>query len=274
MSPPRNDLRLSLLAQGIAAIKSRDWRAASIAINTAIAAQPASEKVQPARHPEKQAAPVKTIGRRSRARKLSDMFQGNRSMIKKIQIDYRHEQAALVKIIGERFRAARELCNMSQVVAAQQLGYANPSKLSKVENATDTVSVPLWLIAQAARVYEVSTDYLLGFSDDWEIGVPRGAQPWLLDLWQKARERDMAQLVRLHNEVAAVSQHITALVAGAREAASGLEIFCERNPEFADMPASATLDGRLTRLQEQARAADAALKRFRLCSGSESEARQ
>ena len=60
------------------------------------------------------------------------------------------------------------MCNMSLSYAAKQLGYTNPSKLSKIENATDTQSVPLWVIHEAAKLYEVSIDFLLGESDDWE----------------------------------------------------------------------------------------------------------
>lgn len=72
----------------------------------------------------------------------------------------RIEQVAAGETIGARMREARELCNMSQSAAARRLGYSNPSKLSKVEGATDTNSVPLWLIVRAASVYEVSIDYL------------------------------------------------------------------------------------------------------------------
>lgn len=64
----------------------------------------------------------------------------------------KHDQSALVRTIGERLREARELNNLSQSEAAKRLGYSNPSKLSKVESATDTNSVPLWLIVGAARV--------------------------------------------------------------------------------------------------------------------------
>ena len=81
---------------------------------------------------------------------------------KKPAANTRMEQAAAVKTIGARMRQARELCNLSQSAAAKRLGYSNSSKLSKVEGATDTNSVPLWLILRAAKVYEVSIDFLFG----------------------------------------------------------------------------------------------------------------
>lgn len=178
--------------------------------------------------------------------------------------DQKQEQTELVRVIGARMRQARELCNLSQSVAARRLGYSNPSKLSKVEGATDTNSVPLWLIVRVAKVYEVSVDFLFGLTDDWEVGVPRGVQPWLFDAWEKARQRDLEALARLHREIAAVSLHTAELVAGIVGATDALVTLRTRAPAFDDLPASASLAGRLERLQERARAADAALKRFRL----------
>ncbi|WP_025915599.1 helix-turn-helix transcriptional regulator [Herminiimonas sp. CN] len=180
------------------------------------------------------------------------------------QTEQRRQQSVLVKTIGARMAEARDLCNLSQSEAARRFGYANPSKLSKVELATDTNSVPLWLIVRAALLYEVSLDWLFGITDDWETGVPRGVQGWMYDAWQKARERDLASLKHLHAEIAAVSTHLTAMAAGAHEVTQALDTLRARNPAFDDMPASGTLAGRLERLQERARAGELALKRFHL----------
>jgi hypothetical protein len=177
--------------------------------------------------------------------------------------DVRKQQAELVRVIGRRLVEARDLCNLSQQVAARRLGYVNSSKLSKVEGATDTNSVPLWLIVRAAKLYDVSVDFLFGLTDDWETGVPRGTTDWLLVVWEKARQRDLAALEHLHREIAAVSRHTAELVAGIAGAAEALATLRARAPVFDELPASA-LVGRLERLQERARAADAALMRFRL----------
>lgn len=176
----------------------------------------------------------------------------------------KRDQAELVRLIGSRMAEARDLCNLSQSEAARRFGYSNPSKLSKVEGATDTNSVPLWLIVRAARLYEVSIDFLFGLTDDWEIGVPRGVQGFMFDAWEKARQRDLVALEHLHREVIAVSQHTAELVAGISGTAEALSRLRTRSPGFDDLPASASLVGRLERLQERARAADAALQRFRL----------
>ena len=129
---------------------------------------------------------------------------------KTMSMTTRQEQAAAVKTIGARMRQARELCNLSQSAAAKRLGYQNPSKLSKVELATDTNSVPLWLIVRAARVYEVSVDFLFGATDDWEVGArmtqERETSAWMFDAWEKARQRDMETLKRLHDRVQTLTE--------------------------------------------------------------------
>lgn len=88
--------------------------------------------------------------------------------------ELRRKQTEAVKTIGARLKASRVLCNLSLSEAARRLGYANPSKLSKVENATDTNSVPLWLIRDAAELYEVSTEYFLDFRTTGTV-APTGA---------------------------------------------------------------------------------------------------
>ncbi len=180
----------------------------------------------------------------------------------------RTEQAAVVRTIGSRFREARELCNMSQNVAAKRLGYSNSSKLSKVELATDTNSVPLWLIVRAAAVYEVSIDFLFGITDDWESGSrmtqERQTSAWLFDTWDKARRRDMEALRKLHDKVAAIEEAIAQMVVATGEAGTALERFVELNPAFEDMKAGSRLTGAIERSVDAANNAKAKMKRFRI----------
>lgn len=180
----------------------------------------------------------------------------------------RHDQAVLVKTIGARMKEARELCNMSQIAAAKLLGYANPSKLSKVELATDTNSVPLALIRRAAQVYDVSVDFLFGMTDDWEVGAPRSTQAWLLDAWEKARERDLSVLDRLHQGVVVVAGHVAELAAASTGVAQALATWRERNPEFDETRASAPLAARIDRMRGRSIVAEAALKKLRLDPGA------
>ncbi|MEG3156843.1 helix-turn-helix domain-containing protein [Lysobacter zhanggongensis] len=176
----------------------------------------------------------------------------------------KHGQDRLVRTIGERMRQARELCNLSQSEAAKRLGYANPSKLSKVEAATDTNSVPLWLICGAASLYEVSVDFLFGFTDDFETGVPRGTQAWMLDAWDRMRQRDLLALDWVHREVAAVSGGIGGMLSAVSELSAAISTYCTRNPEFEETLGSATVIHRLGKLEAAASTAEVSLRKLRL----------
>lgn len=191
----------------------------------------------------------------------------------------RMEQAAAVKTIGARMRQARELCNLSQSAAARRLGYSNPSKLSKVEGATDTNSVPLWLIVRASSVYEVSIDFLFGVTDDWELGArmtqEREVSAWLWDAMEKARLRDMATLKKLHDRLEAMGEAVSLMLTSADEVGAALARFAELNPVFEDMKAGGRLVGAVERATDAAKSAKAKMTRFRVeCNLAAAETNQ
>lgn len=184
----------------------------------------------------------------------------------------KRESCDLVRVVGERMRDARSLCNMSQVEAARRLGYRNSSKLSKVEGATDTQSVPMALIVKAARLYDVSTDYLLGISGEWESKDPQAVQEralsgWLFEVWENARIRDMQALRGFHRKLTAIETAVGALFAETANAQAALERFAEINPEFEDMRAGATLANNVKRAAETARGARMQLQRLHMECG-------
>jgi transcriptional regulator with XRE-family HTH domain len=187
---------------------------------------------------------------------------------KTMSLTTRQEQAAAVKTIGARMRAARELCNLSQSAAARRLGYANPSKLSKVELATDTNSVPLWLIVRAARVYEVSVDFLFGATDDWEVGArmtqEREVSAWMFDTFDKLRKRDMETLKRLHDRVQTLTDAVAVMLAASEDASVALARFAELNPAFEEMRAGSRLVSAVERASDSAKAAKTKMERFRM----------
>lgn len=73
----------------------------------------------------------------------------------------RAASAQITATIGERLRAAREAAGLPQLEAARLLGYANSSKLSKIEWGRSS-EIPMWVLKRAGWLYDVSTDYLLG----------------------------------------------------------------------------------------------------------------
>lgn len=178
------------------------------------------------------------------------------------------EQSILVKTIGNRLREARELCNLSQITAAKRFGYSNSSKLSKIEGATDTNSVPLWFIFRAAKVYEVSLDFLFGITDDWETGIrmtqEREVSGWVMDAFEKARYRDLDTLKKLNDKIEAITGAIFAQGIAADEANAALLRFIELNPDFEDMKAGSTLVAKVGRVSDAAKNAKAKITKFKL----------
>ena len=170
-----------------------------------------------------------------------------------------HEQAALVKTIGARLRYAREtLCNLSQQEAARRLGYENPSKLSKIENASDTNSVPLWMICKAAKVYGVSIDFLFGLTSDWEpdlrMASNEEAARWVFEAWEIHRRRDMRVVKRLSDQQLEIARSSTSSLQNAERIHAALVDFRRLNPSFdTEMRGSAKLAAAVAISLERAR---------------------
>ena len=89
------------------------------------------------------------------------------------------EDAKLRRVFGERMYTARvDINGWTQLHAAKMLGFSNSSQLAKIEMGE---SFARTLPGIAARVYKVSTDFLLGVSDfeyecrppgtEWEAAV-------------------------------------------------------------------------------------------------------
>ncbi|MDY3906066.1 MAG: helix-turn-helix transcriptional regulator [Lawsonibacter sp.] len=68
-----------------------------------------------------------------------------------------------IKIFGERLRAAREQKKISQKSVAELLGVTR-TQISDIENGKTGTSMAR--LVTLAEFYHVSTDYLLGITDD------------------------------------------------------------------------------------------------------------
>lgn len=187
----------------------------------------------------------------------------------KPEVDERKiETQALVKVIGARMREARELAGFSLSEAAKHFGYRNPSKLSKIELATDTDSVPILTILKAATLFDVSIDFLFGVSDDWErdprVARERQVARWLHDHLEAARARDAAAFVELARKVEAVTTHVQCLADGADQTLAAFERFEDLNASFEDMLGGAKLQATVQRLATAGREARQVLRRLHL----------
>ena len=177
----------------------------------------------------------------------------------------RTKPQAAVKMIGARLREAREMNNFSLSEAARRLGYANPSKLSKVENATDTNSVPVFLIRDAAELYDVSADYLFGLADDWETGIPRGMTGWLADRWEQQRRRDIAAMAALGARVDTCATLIPTLAQDAKAVLDAIRRLETLNPDtWPEIKGGGKLTTAAERLTRSANAAAVAEKRLKI----------
>ena len=95
-------------------------------------------------------------------------------------------------IVGQRLKSAREIACLSTAEAARRLGIKSPSRLTRAEHARYPKGITPQLLADAARVYGVSADYLLGRADDWEnrAELPPLADVILADLADLKRRRE------------------------------------------------------------------------------------
>ena len=181
----------------------------------------------------------------------------------------RHESAELIRTIGDRLRQARELSNLSQQAAAKLLGYQNSSKLSKIERSTNSRTVPLWLIMRASKLYEVSTDFLFGLSEDWDTGVrmtrERETSAWLFDQWEKSRERDMRTIRMLNDRLETIDGAIATTIGQVFEIEDGFNKFAHLNEKaFMEMRGGARLKSAIEKGVAAASESRARMKRFHM----------
>lgn len=160
----------------------------------------------------------------------------------------KERQVKLVRIIGERMMAAREQCNMTQSEAARRLGYKNSAKLSKIEHASDTNSVPLYIIVGAAKLYGVTVEYLFGGLDTFG---PSRQSEWIKETWELMRQRDIEVMRLLDERVSKVEQSISDFAACSLRFQSALDRFLEINPRFKDMNGAAGLQIALERFGDE-----------------------
>jgi transcriptional regulator with XRE-family HTH domain len=182
----------------------------------------------------------------------------------------RAEQIQVVKTFGSRMKEAREICGYSQKKAAKLLGYGNSSKLAKIEGATDTNSVPLWLIPKAADVYKVSVDFLFGVSDDWErdpvVSQERQVGKWLFEHWERAKVAEVNAIRVLHNRQVAIIKFVSNMLTRSKENLEYVEHVRQSNEEFDDLRGGAKLLRLLAETAEEAMGLSYELNKIRALS--------
>jgi len=177
----------------------------------------------------------------------------------------------VVKTLGERMKAARELCGFSQLKAAHLLGYANSSKLAKIEGSID--SVPLWLIPKAAEVYGVSIDFLFGVSDVWDrdpvAAQERQVGKWLEDHWKVVKDAQDNAFKALHDKQIELSAAIDRTLRRSTENMECVEHVRQSNKAFDDLRGGAKLLRLLAETAEEAMGLGFELEKMRTLAEAE-----
>ena len=117
-------------------------------------------------------------------------------------IELKREISDIRRTAGARLKEAREMCELKLEQARKRLHLNNAQDLRKIENAME--ELPLWLVVRAAKVYEVSTDWILGVTDDWEVDArltSRATGLFLTEELERGRMRDLKEMARLHKQL-------------------------------------------------------------------------
>lgn len=188
------------------------------------------------------------------------------SILRKSRSESMVEQSDLAKKVGERFREARELVPMTQLSAAEKLGFSNSSKLAKIENGMDTSTVHFYTIWKAAQLYNVSVDFLYGLSDDWErdpiVYQERQIGAWLHEQTVRAVSREINMTRILANRLSVVEKAVVSGLSDISTLVSVIDDFA-KNDGFEDMRWGAKLLRIAAETSEQMLGLSSELKRYK-----------
>ena len=141
-----------------------------------------------------------------------------------------------IKAIGARMREAREIACLSQTEAAKELGYRNSSRLNKIECGTDVSNISVDIIINAATLYDVSSDFILLLSNDWErdakLSQSRDIFNFLSTVWTNHHIRDINAIKELNNRVSVLSHSVQVYDENIKECNLAIKRFGELNPTF------------------------------------------
>ncbi|MDD5271296.1 MAG: helix-turn-helix transcriptional regulator [Methylovulum sp.] len=150
------------------------------------------------------------------------------------------------QLIGKRLREARLMNRLSLDQAAQRLGYQNDSQLSKLENGYGGRIPTLAKLMEAARLYGVSCDWLLGLTDDWDIDEHHDRTAhivgYMFESLSIARKAEIGLMCKISRRVADMEKAVLGIADKLQETHDALGVFVRLNPEFeTDMRGGAKL---------------------------------
>jgi transcriptional regulator with XRE-family HTH domain len=173
----------------------------------------------------------------------------------------------LQKTVGKRLIAARQLSGLTADKAARAIGYTNGSKLSKIENASDTMSVPSDTVVALAQLYCVSTDFIYGLVADWDetLGTTsdRSTALWLHDAFERTRTREIWIIKRALRRNELTLKSVSMMVDQFAKLVEAFDKFVDFNPDFVDMKGGNRMMMAFQKMREISAIADGNLKRMK-----------
>lgn len=148
----------------------------------------------------------------------------------------RQEQAELARHVGAKLKEAREMVGLSQLNAARQIGYANSTKLSKIETGKHSSQIPMWMLKRASQVYDVSLDYLLGITESMERedvrhSALREMMVHMREDWERMRCRDVLVQSNMLDRIKSIEKGVLHIDTEAAAAELAMVRLIELNPQ-------------------------------------------
>jgi len=175
----------------------------------------------------------------------------------------------LIKIFAARMKEARELCNLTREQASIALGYENTSYLSKLEKGEHLSGVRSEIVIKAAKLYEVSADFLLGLSDEWErdpvLAQEKHIEGWLISQSQKSLARELNMIRKMGNKIATIETSVNEILPAAKQCHAAFLNFTRLNPTFEEeMRGGSSLQAAIFGISDRAIKAERALRRHHI----------
>ena len=161
---------------------------------------------------------------------------------------------------------ARVMSGMTAVEAAQRFGYSNSTQLSLIESGERKTPNDWKFLAQASRVYAVSTDFLLGLSPHMEFDAKVAQQRAMMrgteEILGGIAAGFATAMIQYTNQTQPVPEDFARVSEAVDRAESALNVMRERHG-FDDLPASAPLLSAIEGLSKAAEPIRRKLKQFR-----------
>jgi DNA-binding XRE family transcriptional regulator len=151
--------------------------------------------------------------------------------------DFRENQ--VIRVLSAKLKESRELCGLTQKVAAELLCVA-ASDLLTMEQGLNIGLIPSWFIKRASETYRVPTDFLFGLIDDWDLDDPEalGERDFFGPMQRLHAEhysKVIAEQIRQDNRLKAMNAAVAAFGMAVQCIGEVFTRFRELNPQFDDM---------------------------------------